>query len=251
MPGMITQKIRLTARRVQKLGRILVVPRFRRALRHGVAASTEQLNVPLPENVQTVLDVGANRGQFAVLARERFPAAQLYCFEPLAGAEERLRRVLEGDAASQVFAVALSDWAGSSPMNVAASDDSSSLLSPSDLQTTVFPGTETVAKQDVAVARLVEVLDPTTLKRPSLLKIDVQGAELQVLRGAAEVLHEIDIVLVECSFVELYEGQALADDVIGFLRERRFILDGVYSPSYDKAGRCVQADLLFRAPARG
>jgi hypothetical protein len=78
-----------------------------------------------------------------------------------------------------------------------------------------------------------------------LLKIDVQGAELSVLRGAEKTLESVDSIFVECSFVELYEGQALANEVIEFLAARGFSIAGVFGPAYDADGRCLQVDALF------
>jgi hypothetical protein len=99
----------------------------------------------------------------------------------------------------------------------------------------------------VATARLDEAVPPGKVRRPVLLKIDVQGTEIEVLRGATGMLGEVDSVLVECSFVELYRGQALAGEVIAFLDERGFSLASVCSPALDR-GRVVQADLLFERP---
>jgi len=53
------------------------------------------------------------------------------------------------------------------------------------------------------------------------------------------------LIYVECSFVELYQGQALADEVISFLREENFSLSGIYNLNYDKSGRAIQGDFLF------
>ena len=61
--------------RAVKLVAILRHPVYRRALRLGVAASTEHTDTPLPYDYATVVDVGANRGQFALLAATRFPRA--------------------------------------------------------------------------------------------------------------------------------------------------------------------------------
>jgi len=80
---------------------------------------------------------------------------------------------------------------------------------------------------------------------PALLKLDVQGFELEALKGCEDLLHCFAWVYAECSFVELYEGQALADGVIAWLRERGCVLSGVYNMTYDKQGRAVQADFLF------
>ena len=79
-----------------------------------------------------------------------------------------------------------------------------------------------------------------------LLKIDVQGLELEVLRGAPRILAQVDEALIEGSFIELYEGQALADDVIALMREAGLRLAGTYGKTTDADGRDVQADFYFR-----
>jgi hypothetical protein len=111
-----------------------------------------------------------------------------------------------------------------------------------------FPGTEEVQAVVVRTARLDERLTEAMLPRPCLLKIDVQGGELLVLQGASGIMHLLDEVLVECSFVELYDGQPLAGDVVAFLRERGFGLAGVSTPAQGHDGEPVQADFQFRRP---
>ena len=85
----------------------------------------------------------------------------------------------------------------------------------------------------------------TPLARPSLLKIDVQGFELEVLKGATGLLPEIDAVSVEASDVELYEGQALLGEIERFLDEAGFRVDGRFNEQLHQ-GQRVQADWLFR-----
>ncbi|MHB8571083.1 MAG: FkbM family methyltransferase [Metallibacterium sp.] len=84
-----------------------------------------------------------------------------------------------------------------------------------------------------------------------MLKLDVQGYELQALRGCETLLEAFAWVYCECSFVELYAGQALADAVIAWLRERGFGLLGAYNMANDRDGRAVQADFLFGRAVRG
>ena len=95
------------------------------------------------------------------------------------------------------------------------------------------------------MTRLAELLPATDIQAPALLKLDVQGFELQALAGCEDVLDRFAWVYAECSFVELYAGQALADEVIAWLRDRNFALHGVYHMAYDARGRAVQADFLF------
>ena len=82
--------------------------------------------------------------------------------------------------------------------------------------------------------------------RPCLLKVDVQGLELDVLRGAARTLESVDEALIECSFVELYEGQPLADEIVLQMLEAGLRLAGVHEVVYSADGTAVQADFLFR-----
>lgn len=230
------------ARRARKLVRLLRRSGHRRALRHGVAAAVEHEDVPLRDDVRLVLDVGASRGQFALFARARWPTARIVAFEPLPAAAERFVRVL-GDAA-ELRRVALGAATGEAVLHVAGRDDSSSLL-PIAGQAAAFPGTAEVDRVRVPVGRLADHL-PDPAARPCLLKVDVQGGELDVLRGAGAALGRVDEVLCECSFVELYAGQPLADEVIAFLAGHGLRLAGCFDQRRDARGDALQADLLFR-----
>ncbi len=105
--------------------------------------------------------------------------------------------------------------------------------------------TRSVDEVTVRTARLDHELGSADLPSPCLLKIDVQGFEMEVLAGAEALLPSVDEILVECSFVELYDGQPLADEVIVFLLGVGYRLRGAYGMSTDDDGRCLQADLLF------
>ncbi len=231
-----------------KLARIISRPAYRRALRRGVAAAAEHERIDLPDDIRTVLDVGANRGQFAVVAAERWPGAQLICFEPLPDARRRLSRVLADVPNVQIRSVALSDEPGDAELHIARADDSSSLLPITSRQVATFPGTDQVGVLEVRTARLDVELNGTGLTRPVLLKIDVQGGELQVLHGAVGMLDRVDVILVECSFIELYAGQPLAHDLVAFLAAQGLVLTGVGLPTMDGQGRVVQLDLVFGRP---
>jgi hypothetical protein len=80
----------------------------------------------------------------------------------------------------------------------------------------------------------------------NLLKIDVQGFELEVLKSAETLLPGFRWIYAECSAVALYEGQALADEVIQWLKMRQFDLVGRFNPSRGRDGALLQADLLFQ-----
>jgi FkbM family methyltransferase len=234
--------------RASKVGRLLREPQLLRkiapGLRQGVFPSFEHASVQFGAQFATVLDVGASRGQFALFALTRFPGAKLICFEPLPDARATARRVLKRHDV-ELHGVALGSTRGKTALNVSAHDDSSSLLPIGPEQVTAFPGTHETHKIVVSVDVLDAYLDEHT-RRPCLLKIDVQGSELDTLKGAGASLSYVDEIFVEVSFVELYTGQALASDIIYYLTEHGFKLVDVNGLVRSGNGTALQADLLFR-----
>jgi len=238
------------ARKAGKALSLARTPRWRRALRKGVAATIEHLPALRTLRPRTVIDIGANKGQFALLALELFPEAHVHSFEPLPAPRAKLRTALGTPAALTVHEVALGPERAELEMHIAARDDSSSLRPITALQSGLFHGTEEVATQTVPVLPLDEALPVDTLAAPVLMKLDVQGYELDALMGARDVLGITDWVYVECSFVELYGGQALFTEIVLFLADQGFVVQGVYNTVYGPEGEALQADVLFvRRPA--
>ena len=235
-------------RKLIKGARLARVPAYRGPLRLGVGAAIEHepvLRFLAADGVRLVLDVGANVGQFALAARHCIPEARIDSFEPLAGPAATFRRVFAGDGRVTLHACALGPEASTAEMHVSAADDSSSLLPIGQRQEAIFPGTGEVGRERVRVATLDSEIAPPDPSDRALLKIDVQGFELPALRGCESLLPLIRWVYVEASFMELYEGQGLAHEVIDHLHGRGFELRGIYLPTYDSHGLAVQGDLLF------
>jgi FkbM family methyltransferase len=233
-----------------KLARIVAVPSWRRALvQHRVAAAEEHAGVlrRMP-SLRTVIDVGANKGQFALAARHYHPEARLISFEPLPSPAQIFRAVFAGDSRTSLVPAALGPTPGEAVMHVSERDDSSSLLPITATQVSLFPGTGQVGTDTVRVSRLAEHV--SAIEAPALLKVDVQGFELQALAGCEELLDRFAWIYVEASFVELYAGQAFADDIIAWLNARGFSLRGVFDVAYDDEGNAVQGDFLFSPRAK-
>lgn len=211
-----------------------------------VAAGVEHASVlrQLGE-IRTVVDVGANRGQFALVARHCFPTSRIISFEPLAGPAAVYRTVFAGDSRATLHETAIGPKTGEVAIHLSARDDSSSVLPIAAMQSALFRGTAEIGRQSVRSSRLAGQLPRECIESPALLKLDVQGFELQALQGCEDLLAWFDWVYVECSFAELYVGQAFADEVIAWLRERGFRMVGVYNMSYDGSGQAIQADFLF------
>lgn len=230
----------------EKLAAILKLPYYRtKMFLHRVAAGVEHERVLSRLECRTVLDIGANRGQFALVARRCLPQARIISFEPLPAAAEKFRAVFADDDRVTLYEVAIGPATGNATIHVSKRDDSSSLLPITATQVALFPGTAEVASKTVRVVPLREFVPSSDIESPALLKLDVQGFELEALRGCEDLLDRFAYVYAECSFVELYAGQVLADEVISWLRERGFRLRGVHNMDYARDGRAIQADFLF------
>lgn len=216
---------------------------FSTLVKHKVAASVDHVAALRLIDVATLLDVGANKGQFSLMARSLYPAARIEAFEPTPGASAVYRSVFAGDPRVTLHQVALSDEEGVVDFFMADREDSSSLL-PIGRGETVAYGVSPAAVIQVRSAVLDTVIDMDGLTAPVMMKIDVQGGELKVLRGIGR-LETIDHVYVELSFVPLYDGQPLADDVIAYMAQRGFRLAGVFNQSTTREFGPTQADFLF------
>lgn len=235
----------LGLRKFLKLLKLLSDPVMRKGLRHGVAATVEHSGYMCQKSWGLLLDAGANKGQFALAMRAHQPNCRIVAFEPLDDQAHKFEAVFANDGNAALQRFALGAEAGSSEINISGRPDSSSLLPISELQSQYFPGTGKAGSQTIEVRRLDSCISAAELSGKTLLKIDVQGFELELLKGATEILNMIDDIYVECSFVELYEGQALAHEVIAFLASQGFRIQGLYNPHYDSTGKAIQADIAF------
>ncbi len=235
-----------SVRKLLKLLRLLGHPTFRHGLRVGVAAAVEHRDVVGSMALATLVDVGANTGQFSLLVRALHPAARIIAFEPLPPAADRFRRLFAADAGTALRQSAIAPWRGTATMHLSESADSSSLLPITDRQAEVFPGTREVGTTTVEAGPLDAFVDPAQIAAPAMLKIDVQGFELEVLHAAQPLLDLFEHIYVEASFEALYEGQALFGEVAGFLAAHGFAEVGRFNVATDAAGAPIQADFLFR-----
>lgn len=177
-----------------------------------------------------VLDVGANLGQFRSWARGEIGyRGRGISFEPLPSAAEHLRLQIQDDPSWQLRQVAIGDVPGNAVLNICGDHkgDLSSLLEPSRAHTRVLAGMNQVrGRVEVPVEVLAEHLEGITDQ--VFLKIDTQGSDLAVLRGAGAALTKVAAIQTELSFTPLYAGQPRATEVIDFLEAAGFVMAGMY-----------------------
>jgi len=235
--------------RLEKYLRLVATPIHWGSLLKGIAPTIEHSRALRSEPFATIVDIGSNKGQFATFAARQWPQARIICFEPLPPMSRRLAAALAAKRL-RIFQCALGEHAAELELQVTERADSSSLLRVGKRQTEVF-GTRTASTLRVPVKRLDECLTRAEVVPPALLKIDTQGYELEVLKGAAELLDRFHTIYLEASFEELYEGQPTLDDLCCHLHQHQFKIGGVYNQVEDCRGKPVQADILFqRAPTQ-
>lgn len=232
-------------KRWKKLGGLCRRPGFIPALvRHGVAGGIEHYAMVKHLAPRTLIDVGANKGQFSLVVRKVLPETRIIAFEPLPQAADRYERLFSNDRLTTLHRLALDTHTGERTFYVADRSDSSSLFRPGQGQKTAF-GSTLSHEITVKATRLDEVVDPEDLTAPVLLKIDVQGAEQHVIRSAGCLLDHVDHIYVEASFVELYDGQSLFSDVFRELDAKGYRIRGVFNQIITSAYNATQADVLF------
>ena len=131
-------------------------------------------------------------------------------------------------------------------MHISKKSDSSSLLEITDKQTSIFKNTEKIKEEKIYIKKLNSCLKKKDLQKPCLLKIDVQGYELEVLKGCQELLNCFDFIYIECSFVELYKKQPLYNEVNTWLKKKNFKYVKKFNTSFDNNNKIIQADFFFK-----
>lgn len=164
-----------------------------------------------------VFDVGAYSGEFVELGSEIWPRAEFLCFEVQERPLVRLDCVAARERGRVRVVRKLLGSRASSTTELYLGDTASSVLS-----------TQTVLNQSKGTFPLTTVqqvcVDDLGGTVPDLLKLDVQGYELEVLKGAESVLHQISIVLAELNLLEIYDNVPLFHEVIHWMAERDFLV---------------------------
>ena len=192
-------------------------------------------DVPAP----ILFDVGANIGQTTQAMLDAFRTPQIYAFEPSPSTVESLRRAVGNRLGVTVEALAMGDAEGALPFHVTQDYSvNDSLLTP-----TWNAGGSVV---EVRVDTIDNYCSSNGIESISLLKIDAQGYDLHVLRGARRMLDNRRIKLFsrEANFDPMYTGQATLRDLLAFADEVGYKLVGFYELTYVK-NRLTYLDILF------
>lgn len=197
-------------------------------------------------NIDMVLDVGANVGQFATELRNNGYTGQIRSFEPLSSVFPILSAAAEGDDQWQVYNFALGAVSGQSTINVSESTVFSSLLPVSSAAAAYADTAVSNHTETIEVRTLDEVLPAVTGN--VLLKIDTQGFEKQVLEGAQKTLSKMKGVLMELPIIHLYKGNWQFHEAVAYMAAAGFVPAQIHPVNFHWIDNVslVEVDCLFR-----
>jgi FkbM family methyltransferase len=197
--------------------------------------------------INTIIDIGANKGHFSSEIHSIFSDASIFSFEPLPDCFALTQKRMLGVSNFHAYNIALSDTPGTVTMHRSSYSGSSSLLPMAQLHKDLFPVTAGERPVQVKTDTLDNVMGSENIEEPILMKIDVQGFEHKVLAGAVRTLRRVKVIIIETSFRELYLGQPLFGDIYTILTGQGFEYKGTWDPDFrsPQDGSSIQQDAVF------
>lgn len=199
--------------------------------------------------IRTVIDVGANTGQFAKYVSGFFPEAGLYCFEPLPEPFAALNEWANTQRGRvRPFNLAIGDMEGETEMFLHEKhDSSSSLLATTSLTEQCYPFTKEQKRISIKQTKLDVALGDfmTDLIPEILIKLDVQGYENRVIAGGGKTFARAAACILEVNVDSLYEGQAGFHELLTMLNDLGYRYVGNLEQSYGDDGHCIFLEAVF------
>jgi FkbM family methyltransferase len=193
----------------------------------------------------TVIDAGANVGQFARAVQLRFPQAAILSIEPLDDIADQLAANLSDVPGHKIFRTALGAHDGETRFFRNSYSQSSSVLPMLKKQGGLLEGLYETEEFHVRLSRLDTLLSSETLTPNVLLKLDLQGNELEALKGAEKTLTQCSHILLETVFEQEYVGEPIFEELWSYLKQQGFRFERPLNFSANRAGSIVQMDALF------
>jgi FkbM family methyltransferase len=196
--------------------------------------------------IDTVIDVGANSGQYGHFLRRVGYRGRIISFEPLSTAFSKLKSAAAVDPDWEVHNLGVGDVEGTATLNVSGNSESSSLLRMLPMHLQSFPDSRYVTTETISLTTLDKVLNGLSPASGVFVKVDTQGYEMPVIDGAADHLAGVRGVQLEMSIVPLYEGERLMPEMLTYMAGKGFQLMGLEpGPGDSRTGQLLQVDGLF------
>ncbi|WP_310379653.1 FkbM family methyltransferase [Flavobacterium sp.] len=198
-------------------------------------------------NIDVILDIGANIGQYGGDMRNLGFTGEIISFEPMKKAFKKLEKNASKDANWKVYNYSLGERDGQATINIAKNSVSSSLLENLPQLTDSAPEAKFIEKETIEIRKLDSIFEDLNLKNKTVyLKIDTQGYEEMVLLGAEKSLDLVKGIQIEMAFVPSYRGTITFDKMKTKLNNLGFHLLAIENGFYDKkTGKQLEVDGVF------
>lgn len=222
------------------------------------SCGVELLRYPTPEldrrikllnnnNIDVVMDVGANIGQYGSELRNIGYKGRIISFEPTSEAFAKLEKTALKYNLWEVYNMSLGERDGESTINIAKNSVSSSILKDLPLLTDSAPEATFIRKETIKIKKLDSIFEDLNLEGKNIyLKIDTQGYEKMVLDGAVSSLKKIIGIQIEMALIPSYEGSLTFEEMSEVLKKLGFKLKTIESGHYNKkTGELIEVDGVF------
>ena len=231
--------------KLKKILKCLINPQFIYAYINGISPLYE-LEIFLKkinkiDNPKIIIDIGSNKGQFILICSKFFKKVLYLSFEPQ-NKYLILQKKIFKKFKILFYNYALGSKSSLSNFYITNRNDSSSILRPNKkIKDNRY---KVLKKENILVKRFDTIFDNKYLKGPILVKIDVQGFELEVLKGFGKIITEIDFIILEKSYFDIYNNQSKAINIDNFLKKKNFLILKNTNLTFYK-GRKFQEDILY------
>jgi len=211
-------------------------------LRHNLAEVLRRYRI------DTVLDVGANEGQFAIMLREGADfSGAIHSFEPASGPSAKLMARAAKDSDWHVHRLALGPSAGMVTLNISEYSTFSSLRPPNLFGTKTFSDIRVVNEEKVFMSTLDSFIKEhfTGTDARILLKMDTQGYDLEVFAGAGESISRICALISELSLLPIYEGMPRYSEMLETYENSGFAVSGIFPVNRTRELALIEADCVM------
>ncbi len=200
--------------------------------------------------ISCVLDVGANTGQYKKYLRDKVGYKGLVLsFEPIAENFEILKQKSQNDPNWEVYDFALGAVGATKVLNITANNVFSSFLTPDTSETPSFSDQNALERVETVQVRTFDgMMDELADKCPfgqTFMKLDTQGYDLEVVRGAEKFMSRVVAVQSEVSVRKLYKEIPSFVESHDFLSERGFDMTGLFPVSWDQHMRVIEFDVVM------
>ncbi|GAP97598.1 FkbM family methyltransferase [Leptolyngbya sp. NIES-2104] len=200
-----------------------------------------------------ILDIGANNSQWSRIAKSVFREAHCFMIEPQSEMQSALEQFCQEFPGSQWIL----SGAGAEPgkLDLTVWDDlaGSSFLPASEAELQ-----QSGKQRTVEIVTIDDLLNAGKLSIPEIVKLDIQGFELEALKGATQIFGRTEVLILEVSLFAFLPGQPVFEDVIRFMSDREYVVydfPGFSRRPYDQAlGQCdvcfIKREGHFRSESR-